>query len=131
VQAPLILTARLSGAGSASRPIKTDKNDAHGIAETMRLGHYRPVHVKSPVAQSMRTTLAVRLQLVASQLQIEGTIRGLLKRDRKRWACRVSMHATGTPASRSPRYSHSDSGQASMPARSMAPDHSARHLALP
>lgn len=45
----------------------------------MRLGHYRPVHVKSPAAQSMRTTLAVRMQLVASQLQIEGTIRGLLK----------------------------------------------------
>ena len=27
----------------------------------------------------MRTTLAARMQLVASQLQIEGTIRGLLK----------------------------------------------------
>jgi hypothetical protein len=37
----------------------------------MRLGHYRPVHVKSPAAQSMRTTLAVRMQLVASQLRIE------------------------------------------------------------
>jgi transposase len=38
-----------------SRPVKTDKNDARGIAEMMRLGHYRPVHVKSPAAQSMRT----------------------------------------------------------------------------
>src|SRR5271154_1308286 len=63
----------------SSRPVKTDKNDARGIAEMMRLGHYRPVHVKSPAAQSMRTTLVVRMQLVASQLQIEGTIRGLLK----------------------------------------------------
>ena len=63
----------------SSRPVKTDKNDARGIAEMMRLGHYRPVHVKSPAAQAMRTTLAVRMQLVASQLQIEGTIRGLLK----------------------------------------------------
>ena len=63
----------------SSRPVKTDKNDARGIAEMMRLGHYRPVHVKSPAAQSMRTTLAVRMQLVASQLQVEGTIRGLLK----------------------------------------------------
>ena len=41
----------------SSRPVKTDKNDARGIAEMMRLGHYRPVHVKSPAAQSMRTTL--------------------------------------------------------------------------
>ena len=63
----------------SSRPVKTDKNDARGIAEMMRLGHYRPVHVKSPAAQSMRTTLAARMQLVASQLQIEGTIRGLLR----------------------------------------------------
>jgi transposase len=45
----------------------------------MRLGHYRPVHVKSPAAQSMRTTLVAQMQLVASQLQIEGTIRGLLR----------------------------------------------------
>ena len=63
----------------SSRPVKTDKNDARGIAEMMRLGHYRSVHVKSPAAQSMRTTLTARMQLVASQLQIESTIRGLLK----------------------------------------------------
>jgi transposase len=63
----------------SSRPVKTDKNDARGIAETMRLGHYRPVHVKSLAARSMRTTLAARMQLVFSQLQIEGTIRGLLR----------------------------------------------------
>jgi transposase len=63
----------------SSRPVKTDKNDARGIAEMMRLGHYRPVHVKSLGAQSMRTTLAARMQLVSSQLQIEGTIRGLLR----------------------------------------------------
>jgi len=56
----------------SSRPVKTDKNDARGIAEMMRLGHYRRV---SPAAQTMRTTLAARMQLVASQLQIEGTNR--------------------------------------------------------
>ena len=63
----------------SSRPVKTDRNDARGIAEMMRLGHYRPVHVKSPAAQTMRTTLTARMQLVAAQLQIENTIRGLLK----------------------------------------------------
>jgi transposase len=55
----------------STRPIKTDRNDARGIADMMRLGHYRPVHVKLPAAQAMRTTLAVRMQLVAAQLQIE------------------------------------------------------------
>ena len=59
--------------------MKTDKNGARRIAEMMRLGHYRPVHVKSPVSQTMRTTLTARMQLVASQLQIEGTIRGLMR----------------------------------------------------
>jgi transposase len=63
----------------STRPVKTDRNDARGIADMMRLGHFRPVHVKSLAAQAVRTTLAVRLQLVASQLQIENTIRGLLK----------------------------------------------------
>ena len=31
----------------SSRPVKTDRNDARGIAEMMRFGHYRPVHMKS------------------------------------------------------------------------------------
>jgi transposase len=81
-----------------ARHVKTDRNDARGIAEMMRLGHYRAVHVKSPAAQAMRTTLAVRMQLVAAQLQIENTIRGLLKVyglkigaiHRNRFAARVS-----------------------------------------
>ena len=52
----------------STRPVKTDKNDARGIAEMMRLGHYRPVHVKSPAAQAVRTTLAVRMQLSLNDL---------------------------------------------------------------
>lgn len=70
---------RLPSASCPRAPVKTEKNDARGIAEMMRLGHYRPVHVESPAAQTMRTTLTARMKLVASQLQIEGTIRGLLK----------------------------------------------------
>ena len=31
----------------SSRPNKTDRNDARGIADMMRLGHFKPVHVKS------------------------------------------------------------------------------------
>jgi transposase len=36
----------------SSRPNKTDRSDARGIADMMRLGHYRPVHVKSREAHS-------------------------------------------------------------------------------
>jgi transposase len=36
---------------------KTDRNDARGIAQMMRVGLYRPVHVKTP-----RTEAGPRLQ---------------------------------------------------------------------
>ena len=32
-------------------PVKTDRKDARGIAQLMRLGWYRPVHCKSLPAQ--------------------------------------------------------------------------------
>jgi transposase len=63
----------------STRPVKTDRNDARGIAEMMRIGHYRPVHVKSAEAQLIRTTLQARRQIVATLRQIQGTIRGLLR----------------------------------------------------
>lgn len=44
----------------SSRPNKTDRSDAHGIANMMRLEHYRPVHVKSKASQLLRTTLIAR-----------------------------------------------------------------------
>ena len=63
----------------STRPVKTDKNDARGIADMMRLGHFRPVHVKSRGAQQVRTLIVARRQLVGTILQLEGTVRGLLK----------------------------------------------------
>jgi transposase len=63
----------------STRPVKTDRNDARGIAEMMRVGHYRPVHVKSSEAQLVRTILQARRQVVSTLLQIQGSIRGLLK----------------------------------------------------
>lgn len=62
-----------------SRPNKTDRNDAHGIAMMMRLDHYKPVHVKSRPAQLLRALLVGRRQVVDSMLAIENTIRGLLR----------------------------------------------------
>jgi len=64
---------------STRRPVKTDRNDARGIAEMMRVGHYRPVHVKPAEAPLIRTTLQARRQIVATLLQIQGSIRGLLR----------------------------------------------------
>jgi transposase len=63
----------------SARPNKTDRNDAHGIADMMRLGHYRAVHVKSKPSLRLRTTLIARKKFVDHMLAIELMIRGLLK----------------------------------------------------
>jgi transposase len=41
-------------------PVKTDRKDARGIAQLMRLGWFRPVHCKSLPAQEVRALLATR-----------------------------------------------------------------------
>jgi hypothetical protein len=41
---------------------KTDRNDARGIAQMMRAGLYRPVHVKTLRSQKLRILLTVRRQ---------------------------------------------------------------------
>jgi transposase len=38
-------------------PVKTDRTDARGIAQLMRLGWFRPVHCKSLPAQEVRALL--------------------------------------------------------------------------
>jgi hypothetical protein len=38
-------------------PVKSDRNDARGIAQLMRLGWFRPVHCKSMSAQETRALL--------------------------------------------------------------------------
>jgi transposase len=41
-------------------PVKTDRKEARGIAELMRLGWFRPVHCKSMEAQETRAMLTAR-----------------------------------------------------------------------
>ena len=45
---------------------KTDRNDARGIAQMMRVGLYRPVHVKTMASQKIRALLSGRRFLQAS-----------------------------------------------------------------
>lgn len=58
---------------------KTDKNDARGIAQLMRTGWFRPVHVKSREAQTLRVLLAGRKALLGKVLDMENMIRGLIR----------------------------------------------------
>jgi transposase len=60
-------------------PVKSDRNDARGIAQLMRLGWFRPVHCKSIGAQETRAMLTSR-KLVQSKLQdVENHLRGILR----------------------------------------------------
>jgi transposase len=60
-------------------PVKTDRKDAQGIAELMRLGWFRPVHCKSMEAQETRAILTAR-KLVQKMLhEAEMSLRGILR----------------------------------------------------
>src|SRR5215216_555831 len=60
-------------------PVKSDRNDARGIAQLMRLGWFRPVHCKSMGAQETRALLTAR-KLVQSKLRdVENSLRGILR----------------------------------------------------
>ena len=58
---------------------KTDENDAEGIAQIMRTGWFRAVHVKSFEAQLQRSLLLSRLQLVNMRRDASNQVRGALK----------------------------------------------------
>jgi transposase len=60
-------------------PVKSDRNDARGIAQLMRLGWFRPVHCKSIEAQETRAILTARKLLQSKLLDIENSLRGMLR----------------------------------------------------
>lgn len=58
---------------------KTDRNDARGIAQMMRVNLFRPVHVKTLTSQKRRALLTARKLLQEKAIAIENDIRGLLR----------------------------------------------------
>lgn len=58
---------------------KTDRNDARGIAQMMRVNLYRPVHVKTVASQQHRALLRARKLLQEKAIAVENDIRGLLR----------------------------------------------------
>jgi transposase len=58
---------------------KTDRNDARGIAQMMRVGLYRPVHVKTLRSQKLRMLLVHRRLLQSKAIAIENDLRATLR----------------------------------------------------
>ena len=60
-------------------PVKSDRNDARGIAQLMRLGWFRPVHCKSRAAQEVRAVLTARKLIQSKLYDVEMSVRGILR----------------------------------------------------
>jgi transposase len=58
---------------------KTDRNDARGIAQMMRVGLYRAVHVKTLRSQKLRMLLTHRKLLQSKAIAIENDLRATLR----------------------------------------------------
>ena len=75
----ICLEARQTAATLAAMRNKTDRNDARGLAQILRAGWYRTVHVKSLESHQVRALLASRKALLARCVDLENELRGLLK----------------------------------------------------
>src|SRR5947199_8941287 len=75
----VLLETRHVKAALSAMIVKTDRKDARGIAQLLRMGWYRPVHRKSPDAQEVRALLVGRKLLQAKLRDVELSIRGILR----------------------------------------------------
>jgi transposase len=73
------LDARHAQAVLSVRPNKSDRGDAHGLAEMVRVGWFKAVQVKSLTAHERKALLIARHQLVQMRVQIDNQLRGILK----------------------------------------------------
>jgi transposase len=101
-----VMEARHVRAAFAAMRVKTDRNDARGIAQLVRLGWFKAVHVKAPSAQETRALLNGRQFLVDKLTGIENSMRAALRNfglkmgqvSRRNWAARAQELAVGVPA---------------------------------
>ena len=94
-------------------PVKTDRKDARGIAQLMRLGWFRPVHCKSLPAQEVPALLTTRKLLQGKRHDVEMSTRGVLRgfglkgrtkrlRQRRSSTASANWSKTRNPVSSSP-----------------------------
>jgi transposase len=75
----VLLETRHVKAALSAMTVKTDRKDARGIAQLLRMGWFRSVHRKSLPAQETRVLLTARKLLLGKMLDVEIAIRGLLR----------------------------------------------------
>jgi len=99
----VLLETRHVKAALSAMTVKTDRKDARGLAQLIRMGWFRPVHAKSMGSQEVRALLVARKQLLGRLIDVELSIRGILRGfglkvgavTRKGFEARVRELATG------------------------------------
>src|SRR4051794_39216122 len=94
---PVLLETRHVKAALSAMVVKTDRKDARGIAQLLRMGWFRPVHRKSMDAQEVRALLVGRKLLQSKLRDVELSIRGILRGFGLRWG--RSVKASSLPGS--------------------------------
>ena len=101
----VLLETRHVKAALSAMTVKTDRRDARGIAQLIRMGWFRPVHCKSIGSQEVRALLTARKLLLGKLLDVEFSIRGILRGfglkmgavTRKGFEARVRELSSGQP----------------------------------
>jgi transposase len=101
----VLLETRQVKAALSAMTVKTDRKDARGIAQLLRMGWYRPVHCKAVPTQEIRALLTGRKLLQGKLLDVELGIRGLLRNfglkvgtvSKGRFAARIRELIAGQP----------------------------------
>lgn len=101
----ICIETRTANAAMKTMPNKTDRNDARALAQIMRTGWFRQVHVKSRRARLQRSLLASRRSLLNEMRSLENVVRAVLREAglklgrpaRARFAARVRELAGADP----------------------------------
>lgn len=101
----ICIETRQAKAAMGSMPVKTDRNDARALAQIIRTGWFRQVHVKSAVCRSWRALLVGRKMVLNKLRDLENGVRAALretgiklgKPGRKQFAERVRALAADDP----------------------------------
>ena len=75
----VLLETRHAHANLRAQRNKTDKNDARALAQLMRTGWFKAVHIKSEVSLRLRLLLTHRRTLKRKMLDIENEVRQSVK----------------------------------------------------
>ena len=75
----ICIETRQANAAIKTMPNKTDRNDARALAQIMRTGWYRQVHVKSRQCRLWRSLLVARRTVLNEMRSIENVVRAVLR----------------------------------------------------